>query len=87
LDPEEEPLDLYRGVDKGQVSTYIRMTTTFVSVWLPHGDQSRSQEWRHGCVLSSDVVSYAKMCLADNIEYKEDSTSVLEARRKEARRI
>jgi hypothetical protein len=29
----------------------------------------------------------AKMCLDDNIEYKEDATSVLEARRKEARRI
>jgi hypothetical protein len=28
-----------------------------------------------------------KMCVADNIEYKEDSTAVLEARRKEARRI
>ncbi len=29
----------------------------------------------------------AKMCLEDNIEYKEDTTVVLEARRKEARRI
>jgi hypothetical protein len=29
----------------------------------------------------------AKMCVDDNIEYKEDSTAVLEARRKEARRI
>jgi hypothetical protein len=27
------------------------------------------------------------MCVADNIEYKEDSTAVLEARRKEGRRI
>jgi predicted hotdog family 3-hydroxylacyl-ACP dehydratase len=28
-----------------------------------------------------------KMCLEDNIKYKDDTTVVLEARRKEARRI